>query len=234
MNSTTISDVEELILKCRTKDSRLYISDAYSAYKAGAFRSCIVTTWIALVFDIIDKIRELSISGDKKAAAILNGFEKLQERVDKNDPEALKESLAFEREILDLAKNELGIIDKHQFTDLGRLKEDRNRCAHPTFHRIETPYQPTAEQARYHLKNVIVHVLQMPPVQGKQALSNLSKLVESTYFPVDFDDALKQIQASDFSRPTPALINAFVDKLLFGFFTKGNELYFEKKALIAS
>lgn len=45
----------------------------------------------------------------------------------------------------------------------------------------------------------------MPPVQGKQALSNLLKLVESEYFPLNYDDALKQLQTSDLSRPTKSL-----------------------------
>jgi len=229
----TISDLEELILQCRTQESKDYISEAYAAYKASAYRSCIVTTWIALVFDIIDKIRELSIAGDNKAKTILEKFEKLQERVEKNDPNALKDSLTFEREILDVAKNDLSLIDSHQFTDLDRLKEDRNRCAHPTFQRIETPYHPTPEQARYHLKNAITHVLQMPPVQGKQALSNLLKLVESEYFPQDYDDALKQLQASDLSRPTKSLINAFVDNLLHSYFDNKHPLYFQKRALVA-
>lgn len=233
MTSNSLSDIETLILKCRTEESKLYISDAYSAYKAGAYRSCIVTTWIALVFDLIDKIRELSIAGDKKAQAILEKFEKLQERIEKSDPEAIRDSLAFERSILDVAKDELSLIDKQQLIDLERLKEDRNRCAHPTFQRIETPYHPTPEQARYHINNTISYVLKMPPVQGKQALSNLSKLVESSYFPLDFSDALKQLQSSDLSRPTESLINAFVDKLIHSYFDQDHTLYFQKRTLVA-
>lgn len=233
MAANSISDLEELIIRCRTDESKMYIQDAYAAYKAGAYRSCIVTTWIAIVFDLIDKIRELSISGDKKAKRILDRFERLQERIERNDPEAIRDSLNFEREILDIAKNDLELIDKQQHIDLDRLKEDRNRCAHPTFQRIESPYHPTPEQARYHIKNAISHVLQMPPVQGKQAIANLIKLVDSDYFPLNFDDALKQIQSSDFSRPTHSLINSFVDKLIHSYFDKDSKLFFHKKSIIA-
>lgn len=77
MHNGTISDLEELILQCRTQESKDYISEAYAAYKANAYRSCIVTAWIALVFDIIGKIREPSIAGDNKAKTILDKFEKL-------------------------------------------------------------------------------------------------------------------------------------------------------------
>ena len=59
-----LADIEALSLKCRSEQSKEYISEALHCYKSGAYRAAIVTTWIALVFDLIDKIRELSIAGD--------------------------------------------------------------------------------------------------------------------------------------------------------------------------
>jgi hypothetical protein len=38
-----------------------------ASYRAGAFRAAIVATWIAVCFDVIEKIRELALSGDKEA-----------------------------------------------------------------------------------------------------------------------------------------------------------------------
>ncbi len=56
-------DLDELILQCRSRHAREYIAEAVACYKAGAFRSCMVATLIAVVFDILDKLRELQISG---------------------------------------------------------------------------------------------------------------------------------------------------------------------------
>jgi hypothetical protein len=110
--------------------------------------------------------------------------------------------------------------DFNEFIDLERLKDDWNRCAHPTFQRIETPYYPTAEQAMYHIKNSVLHVLSQPPVQGKYALENLSKLIESKYFPTNENDAQKQLEESELLRPSLLLLRAFIDYLCFGLFDK--------------
>ena len=37
--------------------------------------SVIITTWIAVVFDIIDKLKELAISGDAQAKVEVEKFE---------------------------------------------------------------------------------------------------------------------------------------------------------------
>lgn len=61
----TITDLDELALRIRTDESRVLFVEALHAYRAGAFRSAVTSTWIAVVYDAISKIRELSIGGDK-------------------------------------------------------------------------------------------------------------------------------------------------------------------------
>ncbi len=41
------------------------------------------------------------------------------------------------------------------YKDLLRLHEDRHRCAHPSMHSLEEPYQPTKELVQYHLQVVV-------------------------------------------------------------------------------
>jgi|LQAB01.1.fsa_nt_gi hypothetical protein len=171
-----LSDLEELILRCRSDNARGHIREAVLAYKAGAYRASIVSAWTAIVFDFIDKIRELTISGSAEARNWLANYEKFQAEFDKGNKCAIKQLLALENDVLFSARDKFSLISNNEFIDLERLKEDRNRCAHPTFQRIETPYYPTAEQARYHIKNSVLHVLSQPPVQGKYALENLSNL----------------------------------------------------------
>src|SRR5688500_6811468 len=62
-----LADIDELVLKCRDDEARKYIGEAVASYKAGAFRACIVMTWIAVVYDFLYKLRELELSGDKHA-----------------------------------------------------------------------------------------------------------------------------------------------------------------------
>jgi hypothetical protein len=63
-------DLDELIVRCRDKFSRKFIQEAVSCYRAGAYRSCIVATWNAVVFDFLHKLRELELLGDSEAAKL--------------------------------------------------------------------------------------------------------------------------------------------------------------------
>ena len=68
-NKSHLFDLDELILLCRDEKARAYINEAVSCYRAGAFRASIVVTWISVCYDIIDKLKEISLSGDKEAFA---------------------------------------------------------------------------------------------------------------------------------------------------------------------
>ncbi len=226
-------DLDEMILRCRTTQAKEYISEAVSCYRGGAYRAVIVNTWVAIVYDLIDKIRELSISGDTAAKRIIDGFESYQKQIDEGNEQAIKKSLEFERNILDTSKNELQFFDKQQYLDLQRLREDRHRCAHPSFHREDGPYKPSAEQARMHLRNAIVHVLSQPPVQGKSAIKKILSLISSSYFPRDIKNAKAQLAESELAKPTTALINGVVDGIMFGFVSDNNPLLASHSAIPA-
>lgn len=155
----------------------------------------------------------------------------MQSDFDKGNDEAINKLLKIESSVLRDARDNFSLVSSNEFIDLKRLKDDRNRCAHPTFQRIEIPYYPTAEQARYHIKNSVLHVLSQPPVQGKYALKNLSKLIESKYFPENDADAQKQLEESEFQRPSIPLLRAFIEYLCFGFFDEKHPLYTKNKAI---
>jgi len=140
-----LTDLDELVLLCRDDRARSYIAEAVACYKAGAFRMCIVATWIAVVFDLIRKLQELDLAGDSNATARLQSLEETTRQGD------LNRSLQFEREILDTARSQLELITPLEHRDLERLRDDRHRCAHPTMNTLEEAYQPPAELARYHL-----------------------------------------------------------------------------------
>jgi len=228
-----LADIEALSLKCRSEQSKEYISEALHCYKSGAYRAAIVTTWIALVFDLIDKIRELSLAGDTNAKGLETKYESYIAQIEQDNIQGIKSALEFERGILETCKNHLEFFDPQQLIDLERLKEDRHRCAHPSFQQIGVPYKPSAEQARMHIRNVIVHVLSQPPVQGKAALSKLIMMVSSSYFPSDRDRALLQLRSSSLNAGLEPLVRGFVDAMVFGFLTNDNPLFYKQQVLAA-
>ncbi|RKQ58997.1 hypothetical protein C8E02_1973 [Vogesella indigofera] len=228
-----LADIEALALRCHSDSSKDYIAEAILSYRAGAYRAAIVGAWIAVVFDLVDKIRELALFGDPNAKSLETTHENILQELNNGSPEGLKRALEFERTILDSCHTKLQFFHKSQLSDLERLKEDRNRCAHPSFLNDGTPYRPSAEQARLHIRNAIVHVLSQPPVQGKAALDSLFTLIQSEYFPTDMDEAVLQLEKAGLRKPTDALIRSLVDQLVYAFIDSSHSL-FRKNAVITA
>ena len=61
---TGFVDLDILLTRIRHHQSKVYLLDAVKAYKAGALRGALTSTWVALVYDLIAKYRELSAMGD--------------------------------------------------------------------------------------------------------------------------------------------------------------------------
>ena len=203
-----LQDLDELVLKCRDERARAYIREAVLCFKAGAYRSTIVSTWIAVAFDIADKIHELSLAGDKEAekfvaeyeAAITNSnFDKL---------------LKVERELLAIARGKYQLISDQEFTDLARLQEDRHRCAHPSRSTISEIFSPSAELARFHIRSAVDSLLQHEPSQGKAALDGIFKLIWSKQFPKSAERAVKILDGSPLKRARPTLVRSLLIALL--------------------
>ncbi|MCJ2021199.1 hypothetical protein MKK84_27920 [Methylobacterium sp. E-065] len=216
-----LTDLDELILTCKTERARDYIQEALLSYRSGAYRAAIVVTWIAVVFDLVDKIRELSLSGDPQAKAVIEDFDNTLEQLAEGNQSTLPKALQFEREILDTARNKFQLLDYYQYVDLRRLFEDRNRCAHPTFEISGGIFRPSAETARVHIRNAVVHVLQQPPVQGKAAIEAVLSKVRSRYFPTTVED-VKEALKQEIERARPALVNGLVDRLIWDGFKPHN------------
>jgi len=227
--SEHLSNLDELVLRCRTEQSKEYISESILCYKVGAFRACIINTWVAVVFDLIEKIRELHNGGHSKATELYKKFERYQKQLEEGNNQGLKSALEFERNILDNVNRELEFFNRQELTDLKQLHQDRNKCGHPSYQSMELPYKPSAEQARLHLRNAVEHVLEEQPVQGKSALEELERLVLSDYFPKDIERASKQLKHSPLGNPSDTLIVAFIDKLMYGVIDDKESAYYMKK-----
>ena len=227
-----VSDIEELLLTCRNEQARSYVSEAYAAYKAGAYRSAIVTTWIVVVFDIIDKLRELTSQGDAQAKTVVGEFDQILSALNQGNQQVLPKALSFERDILSLARDKFLLVDQNQFIDLERLQDDRKRCAHPTFHKAEEPYRPSAELARLHIRNAIIHVLQQQPIQGKSAIASVISTITSSYFPLDTGPAKVLLKEGPLGKPTDALVQGVLDALIYGVFEESSPVHANLRAIV--
>jgi hypothetical protein len=71
-----------------------------------------VSIWIAVVFDLIDKIRELALSGDGNAKGLEDKYETYLREIERGNEEGVKSALQFEREILTTCKDQLQLFDR--------------------------------------------------------------------------------------------------------------------------
>lgn len=197
-------DLDELVIRCSDKSSKKFIQEAIACYRAGAFRSCIVSTWNAVVFDFLHKLRELELSNDVEATNLLRKFEKLSS--EKN----FKELWKFESDIPELALTKFELISQVEKPDIERLFDDRSRCAHPSMISIEEPFEATAELARYHLRSAVMHLLQRPPVQGRSARDRIFQSIKSENFPEDSDLAVQYFSKSPLVRARLSLIKDII------------------------
>lgn len=199
-NVEHLADLDELVLRCHSTRARVYIGEAVRSYKGGAYRAAIASTWIAVVFDIIDKLRQLEESGHRDAQRELESVRRFRQQDDFGN------LLKFERGVLELAAQTFELLDTRELSDLVRLREDRNRCAHPTLTKDESPYSPSPELARVHMRNAVEHLLQHPPVQGRAALDSIRHTIESDFFPTSDDLVEKRLRGTALGNPRQSLV----------------------------
>ena len=266
----TFIDLDELIVRCRNKAAKNFIQEAVSCYRVGAYRSCIVATWNAIVFDFLHKLRELEPSGDKRATELLKEFEKLiilnnkspktddddklpktdddddklpkidddddklpkiddddklpktdddDDKLPKtdddknNDENKFRQLWKYEASIPKYAEEDLKLILPVERVDIERIFKDRSRCAHPSMISIDEPFEATAELARYHLRSAVTHLLERPPVQGKQAFNRFFEQIESELFPRDLESAVHYFKEGLLARVRPSLLKSIVISL---------------------
>lgn len=199
-------DLDEAVLSCRTDRARSYIAEAVLSYKSGAYRSAIVSTWIAVVFDFIDKMYELEAFGDKRVNDTISSIRSIERKINSR---SIKIAQNLEGSLIDDAHKKFDLITEIQMQDLLRLRDDRNRCAHPSLQEEGLPYMPSAELARYHISNAIESLLSQHPVQGKAALDSLTRTVQSPLFPTGFDEAVRVLRAGPLERANESLVRNF-------------------------
>lgn len=208
MNHVRLTDLDELALVVREPKARAYITEAVDAYRGGAYRAAIVSTWIAVTFDIISKIRELASQDDAMAK---NVIAELDNAISTKNTKKLQ---TLEEDLLTKALMDFEFLSQQEYHDLLRMKEDRNLCAHPAFVVEELLFEPEPERVRMHIVHSVRYLLQHQPVQGKSALGRLVADVKSATFPNELETACVFLNSKYLNRAKKVLVQNMIVVLL--------------------
>ncbi|WP_339708666.1 hypothetical protein [uncultured Sphingosinicella sp.] len=201
-------DLDVLRLSVRNPYSRKYIDEAILAYRAGSLKASIVATWVAVTYDILEKIRELSEDGDAQAREFIYAFDN---NVRNNNKTKL---LEIESNLIKYARDKFQFINAIEEIHLTRLKEDRNYCAHPTFTEGGALFSPKPELVRLYIVEAIKIILCQFPTQGNAILSRLNEDIKGDLFPKDRAGVIRFVNSRYLSKLRESSIKNFGDVVL--------------------
>ena len=220
MTKEPVTDIDILRNKVRDRNSQILIDEAITAYRGGALRSAIVSTWVAVLYDIISKARELAHLDE---LACKKFIQDLDNAVKNN---TIQKLLKIEREIISWAKDEVEVISPHEHEALNRIRIDRNRCAHLSLCTEDQVFQPLPELVKVHILHALEHSLIHAPLQGKSAIEGFFKDIQSKSFPSSEREAREFFFSKYLNRTKEASIENMIKKILtIFFFESGNKIF---------
>ncbi|ATY17090.1 hypothetical protein CU254_41670 (plasmid) [Amycolatopsis sp. AA4] len=188
-----MADVESLIARVWSPDTRPLAEEAWRCYTSGAIRASIAATWTAVTADIIAKLIQLADSGDGAAVAFRASVTGAQEKG--VSPDGVKAMQNIEAGLLSKAA-QFELIDPIGQRELERIREDRNLCVHPSLRSFGEAYEPQPEVARAHLAVALTTLLTHPPTQGGKILEQyINYTCDPSFVPV-----VSLVQANFFDR----------------------------------
>lgn len=157
---------------------RRLVNEVINAMNGGARRSALVSLWVAVIVDLMNKTRDLAEGGDGQARKFMDDVDSSVEQ------DEIKEFLRYESELVDFAERKLEILDRQEAVQLKRIQADRNLCAHPSFSAESKLFSPTVEEIRAHL--VVAHdaVFSKSAVAGKRRIGMLLNDLQGKGWPL--------------------------------------------------
>lgn len=116
---------------------RRLVNEVINAMNGGARRSALVSLWVAVIVDLMNKTRDLAEGGDGQARGFIASVDSAV------DQDEIKEFLRYENDLVDFAETKLEILDRQEAVQLKRIQADRNLCAHPSFSAEAELFSPT-------------------------------------------------------------------------------------------
>ncbi|MEU1889139.1 hypothetical protein ABZ491_27090 [Micromonospora rifamycinica] len=221
--------LEDLRNAVVSNQSRAYVDEAIGAYNSGSYRSSILALWIAVVADIIDKIRAMAEQGERAAVVQRDA---LETAIKNREIQTLQR---LESKLLEVAES-LQLFGKRERDELARLKEDRNLCAHPAYVTEEDLFNPSAELVRLHLQVAVDNLLAHGPIVGKRAIDRFKVEVQGNSFLSDDAKLKVYLWESYLRRGSVSFLRNFVKFLSKAALSEDVELHLRRRhvrALIA-
>jgi hypothetical protein len=197
-----LADLEELLHSIKDESVRAYAKEAVVCYQNAAYRSAIVSIWVAVVFDLVKKIEYLAEQfSDIAAKRCLDEIELIR-----NNPKNIS---TWEEQIVEKAQNDLKLITHTEKAHLIRIRADRHLCAHPAMDREEKLFQPCPELVRNHIRVAIEALLSNPPIMGKAASDLFIQEIRGAYFPNDLEGIGKTLEKRILIGVGPYILDLF-------------------------
>ena len=189
--------MEELLARIVDQTIANYMKEALSCYMSGAYRGCIILSYLALFDDISKKLSEVA-KINSKAQEI---YKKVKERQDGQE--------VYETFLVDQLKSNK-IISELEASTLNLIKERRNKAAHPSGH------NPSAEEARFVFSEVINKFLSRPTLTTTELAEEiLTRIGNTNFFPSTNIDDIESIVSNEIENihqsAFPYLINKIVE-----------------------
>ena len=193
-----LSDMEELLFRVQNKATADYMREALACYNGGAYRACIVLSYIALFDDLRQKLAQL---------AVLSAVAK---DVSKQVEERAEEQQVFESFMIDKLKAENLITEADAFR-LDQIRQLRNKAAHPS------GIHASPEEARYIYFEAIDKFLSQTVLKTTHAADSIiERLSNENFFPLTTIDNLTAIVTSEMenihSMTMPYIVIKLVEK----------------------
>jgi len=191
-----LADMEELLGSISNKDIVDYMREARACYGGGAYRGCIVMSYIAMFDDIRLKLGELAkVNGQAKTL-----WQEVEKR--SNDQDVFESYMADQ-----LLKT--GLITTADHKQLGIVRDIRNSAAHPS------GVHASPEEARYVYRTVIDVFLSRPLLKTTHAVDAvLERLGKANLFPTATTEDLAAIAQAETASVNDAALPHLVVKLV--------------------
>lgn len=157
--------LDEAINNVVSDKTKHYLKEVIADYYNKCYRSCIVSLYTIVIYDLTEKLLKLKdIYSEEKATKKLNEIEEEQKKVNYHYSE-------IEKKIYEASK-EIGLFNNIEFKQLEQLKDARDNAAHSVFLNNYQLIEPTKEQTLSHIRNMFDAVFIKDIVISKKILNN--------------------------------------------------------------
>lgn len=191
------TDLDDLIEKTHSDYTKKYFVEAIECYRSGAYRSSIVTLNIAVLTDIFEKIRDLSLDGDKKAGEYVKKIDNLYQKSnkEKNSYDLYKDMSDLEKSIREDAFKHFEFFSEKDDKVLEDIRYYRNICAHPLFYQNDRYNNFSPEMARSMIVEAANILFIHRATNGRAIKDILFELIKQKSFP----EQISEIEETIFS-----------------------------------